>query len=222
MNDSSCCSNLIDYLKSDLHDRVIHKWSNYFDIYDRHFSKYRNCRVNVLEIGVGKGGSLQMWKWYFGADAKIYGVDIDESKCFEESQIKCYTADQSNRYEIYKVWKDIGCLDVVIDDGGHYMNQQKTSFDVLYPLLNLDGVYLVEDIHTSFWTEFGGGLTDGVCDEGTFMHYIKNHVEKLSSSHSRGRLDFDGFSMATNSIHFYNSVVVIEKGLNFMSHKVVG
>ena len=57
--------------------RRIHKWMHYFDIYDRHFSKFRGRPVVVLEFGVQYGGSAQMWREYFGPDAKIYGVDID-------------------------------------------------------------------------------------------------------------------------------------------------
>ena len=52
--------------------RLIHKWAHYFDVYDRHFSKYRNKEIVVLEIGVSQGGSLQMWRNYFGTDAQIF------------------------------------------------------------------------------------------------------------------------------------------------------
>ena len=56
---------------------LIHKWRHYFEIYDRHFSRYRGSDVHVLEIGAYQGGSLQMWKHYFGPSAQIYGVDIN-------------------------------------------------------------------------------------------------------------------------------------------------
>ncbi len=57
--------------------RLIHKWNHYFDIYERHFNRFRNKQIVILEIGVSQGGSLQMWKNYFGSSAKIYGIDIN-------------------------------------------------------------------------------------------------------------------------------------------------
>ena len=47
--------------------RVIHKWEHYFEIYDRHFNSFRNKEIVILEIGIFQGGSLQMWKNYFGS-----------------------------------------------------------------------------------------------------------------------------------------------------------
>jgi len=57
--------------------RLITKWDHYFEIYDRHFKRYRDREVTVLEIGVSHGGSLQMWKHYFGSRARIFGIDIN-------------------------------------------------------------------------------------------------------------------------------------------------
>ena len=78
--------------------RLIHKWQHYFDVYDRHFSKYRNKEVVILEIGVSQGGSLQMWKDYFGDKAKIYGIDVNPNcKDLEEKNIKIFIGSQSDR-----------------------------------------------------------------------------------------------------------------------------
>jgi hypothetical protein len=55
----------------------IWKWRHYFEIYDRHFEKFRNKEVNILEIGIYSGGSLGMWKAYFGPRCRVYGVDIE-------------------------------------------------------------------------------------------------------------------------------------------------
>lgn len=199
-------------------DRQIHKWSNYFDIYDNHFSRFRGMPVKVLEIGIGKGGSLQMWRHYFGRKADIFGIDIDKNKCFDEERIHCYCADQSNSDQLLEVIADIGRVDIVIDDGGHHMTDQITAFNTLYPLVSCNGIYVVEDTHTSYWQEFGGGPEA----KTTLMRYMKAHVDKLTAFHSRGQFEIDDFTMATNSMHFYNSVVVIEKGTDvFASEKKV-
>lgn len=58
---------------------TITKWLHYFEAYDRFFAKYRNRDVTILEIGVFKGGSLQMWKDYFQTlnnKVTVYGIDI--------------------------------------------------------------------------------------------------------------------------------------------------
>ena len=64
-----------DFLTND--GRVIHKWKHYFPIYERHFRDYVDKPVTFIEIGCGEGGSLQMWKRYFGPHARIIGLDID-------------------------------------------------------------------------------------------------------------------------------------------------
>src|SRR5436305_1799894 len=85
-------------------DRVIHKWHHYFEVYDRHFSKYRDKEIVLLEIGTFHGGSLQMWKSYFGDKAKIYGMDINPNcKEVEEENIKVYIGSQSDRKFLQKV-----------------------------------------------------------------------------------------------------------------------
>ena len=66
------------HLFADNKKYVVHKWHHYIPIYDRYFSSFRGRKVRFLEIGVSKGGSLQMWRAYFGKDAIIFGIDIDD------------------------------------------------------------------------------------------------------------------------------------------------
>lgn len=115
---------------------LIHKYKHYFDIYDRHFSRFRGTDVHVLEIGVSHGGSLQMWKSYFGPRAKIYGVDINpDCKQLEEEQIYIFIADQADRGFLSSLLEAIPRIDILIDDGGHTMAQQINTFEVLFPIL---------------------------------------------------------------------------------------
>src|SRR5271167_3513511 len=94
--------------------RQIDKWRHYFDVYERHLAKYRGQSPRVLELGVDHGGSLQLWKRYFGAKAEIIGIDTNPLSGFEEPQIKVYLFDQTNP-DIAK----LGPFDIVIDDGSH-------------------------------------------------------------------------------------------------------
>jgi hypothetical protein len=189
--------------------RIIHKWNHYFDVYDRHFSKYRNKDIVILEIGVSQGGSLQMWKDYFGDNAKIFGIDINPA-CIdlEEENIKIFIGSQSDRKFLRDVKTKIPLIDILIDDGGHTMLQQIVSFEELFNHIKEDGVYLCEDLHTSYWFEYGGGYKR----RGTFIEYSKNIIDSINAYHSHQKnFKVDDFTKSVYSIHYYDSIIVIEK-----------
>ena len=122
--------------------RRVDKWQHYFPIYDRHFDRFRGKPVRVLEIGVDHGGSLQIWKRYFGESAHIVGLDIDP-RCaeYQEDQIQVRIGNQSD----VALLKSLGSFDIVIDDGSHRLQDQLASFEALWP--STRGVYLIEDCH---------------------------------------------------------------------------
>lgn len=190
-------------------ERVIYKWDHYFEIYDRHFSKYRDKDIVLLEIGTFNGGSLQMWKNYFGNRAKIYGIDINpKCKEVEEENITILIGSQSDRNFLKKVREEIPPIDILIDDGGHTMLQQIVSFEELFSHIKPDGVYLCEDNHTSYWRNYGGGLKR----KGTFIEYSKNFIDYLHAYHSKERsFKVNEFTESVHSLHYYDSILVIEK-----------
>jgi len=156
---------LRDYFEHN-NGKLIHKWVHYFDIYHYHFKKYRKKRITVLEFGVFQGGSLQMWRKYFGHKARIIGVDINpKCKNLKEKGIEIFIGDQEDRVFLKELIQKIGNIDIVIDDGGHTMKQQINSFEELFPHVNDGGVYLVEDLHTSYWNDYQGGYHT----KGTFI-----------------------------------------------------
>ncbi len=191
--------------------RLIYKWEHYFDIYDRHFSKFVNSTkpVVVVEIGVLHGGSLQMWKKYFGPNVVIYGIDIyEECKEFEEDQINIRIGSQADSVFLDSLLAEIPVIDILIDDGSHRMNHQISSFNYLFDKISEGGVYLVEDTHTSFWNEFGGGLNR----RGSFMEYSFKLVNSIHAWYSEQfNFKVDRFSKSIGSIHYYDSIVVFEK-----------
>jgi hypothetical protein len=191
--------------------RLIHKWAHYFDIYDHHFERFRGQRVRVVEFGVSHGGSLQMWKYYFGRRAEILGVDIDpRCKDLGERGIQIHIADQDDRQSLRALRAEILSADIVIDDGGHRMTQQIQTFEEFYPVVDNNGVYLVEDTHTSYWARKGGGYRK----PDTFIEYAKGLVDHLHAWHSEdeAQLSVDDFCRTTKSVTFYDSVVIFEKG----------
>ncbi len=205
--------------------RLIHKWDHYFEIYDRHFARFRGKRVNIVEIGVCRGGSLQMWKSYFGSEAHIVGVDIDP-KCaeYEDEQVEIVIGNQEDRMFLRSLRERISVIDILIDDGGHTMKQQIATFEELFPHVAPDGVYLCEDLHTSYWPSYGGGYRS----PDTFIEYSKNFIDYLHAWHAskagkpRRRwyrrwhtqppeLFVSDFTRSVHSLHYYDSVLVIEK-----------
>ena len=189
--------------------RLIHKWNHYFGVYERHFSRFRDKEITILEIGVSQGGSLQMWKDYFGPQAKIFGIDIDpRCKQLEEENIKIFIGSQASRKFLRKVKQEIPKVDILIDDGGHTMMQQIVTYEELFDHVKDDGVYLCEDIHTSYWLKWGGGHKR----LNTYIEYTKNFIDYLNAYHSEQRsLQVNAFTRSVDSIHYYDSIIVIEK-----------
>ncbi len=189
---------------------LIHKYDHYFEIYDRHFSRFRGKPIVLLEVGVYHGGSLQMWKAYFGPDAKIYGIDINpECKKFEEPGIEIFIGSQSDRAFLRDVKQKIPKVDILIDDGGHTMDQQIVTFEEMFEHVKGEGVYLAEDLATSYWEEYGGGYQN----QKSFIEYSKNFIDRLNAWHSRETsLRVDAFTRSADSLHYYDGVLVIEKG----------
>lgn len=188
-------------------DRLVSKWTNYFSVYERYFEKYRNKPVIILEIGVFQGGSLQMWKKYFGEGVQIYGIDIDpRCKSLEEDNITIFTGSQSDRQFLQSVKRQIPKVDILLDDGGHTMKQQIVTFEEMFEHIKNDGIYICEDCHTSYWPRYGGGYLR----RGTFIEYSKKMIDKLNAWHFKD-LPVDHFTTSVLSIGFYDSMVVIEK-----------
>ena len=196
----------------------LHKWLHYFNIYEENFSKFKKKKITILEIGIAKGGSLRMWKNYFSSESTIVGIDINpDCKKFEKDNIKTYIGNQTDVNFLSSVIKDIDKPDIIIDDGGHTSNQQIISFNYLFGHLNDKGIYLVEDTHASYHSDFQD-RQDGF----TFMDYAKSLADKLNLWYQYydykiykkeiiEKINMPYFTKNTYKISFYNSMVVFEK-----------
>ena len=186
----------------------IFKWSHYLPIYEKHFERFVNRPVTILEIGCLHGGSLQLWKRYFGPHATIIGVDI-EPRCLShvEDQINIRIGSQNDREFLKSVVEEFGSIDIVIDDGSHMSEDQIISFNTLFDHVSENGIYAVEDLHTNYWEEIGGGVRKA----GSFIETTKHLIDELNAYHTRGSLDITRFTNTAASIHFYDSMVIIEK-----------
>lgn len=203
--------------------RPMHKWHHYFEIYERHFARFRHSRPSVLEIGVQGGGSLEMWREYFGEDARIYGVDTNPAaRRNEDIATKVFVGDQTDRDFLRAVRRETGLLDIVIDDGGHTANQQITSFEELYPAMSESGVYLVEDTHTAVW----GGQYNDRKDGQTILSFAAARCAQLMEWSGRREYfrqlmtdkndlltdQVSEFCRTTKAITFYDSIILFERG----------
>jgi hypothetical protein len=191
-------------------DRLIHKWVDYFDVYRRSFQRFRGRPIKFLEIGVQNGGSAQMWKSYFGEQAEIIGVDIDPGCiALRDEGIDIWIGDQGDP----EFWREFlikhPCIDVVLDDGGHTMKQQITTFEALFPALSDTGVYLCEDTHSSYLPFHGGGLHRA----DTFLEYVKRLIDDMHAWYHAPVSQLDAAYMARHlySLSIYDSIVVMEK-----------
>jgi hypothetical protein len=189
--------------------RLVDKWKHYFPAYEAHLSRFVDRPVLFFEIGCGEGGSLQMWKRYLGPHAQIVGLDI-QSRCtgFEEDQIAVRIGDQADPDFLKVLIEEFGQPDIVLDDGSHQMRDTTASFQYLYPRLAPVGLYIVEDLHTCYWDEYGGGLQRG----GTFIELCKGMIDELNAEWTRGAMAATEFTRSTMSMHFYDSMVVFERG----------
>jgi SAM-dependent methyltransferase len=184
----------------------IWKWRHYFDVYHRHFARFVGRPVNVLEIGVFSGGSLPMWRQYFGPRSSIYGVDIEPAcTAYEGERIKVFIGDQSDP-EFWKRFKaEVPELDVVIDDGGHLPHQQATTLEHLLPHLRPGGVFLCEDVvnANNAFASYCVGLMRN-------LHHFP-YQNNYNDPERRVVVPAGPFQAAVHSIHVYPYVFVIER-----------
>jgi Methyltransferase domain len=187
--------------------RPAHKWRQYLDVYERHLSPYRDRQIFFLEIGVMDGGSLEMWRRFFGQEATIVGIDINPD-CAKRVDHPNYVriGSQNDPAFLRRIIEEFGAPDVVLDDGSHVARHQRASFDILFPSLKTDGLYIIEDVHTSYWKEYEGGYRR----RGTAIEFVKQMIDDLHGwYHSRPTVT--SADKEIDGIHIYDSVVVLEK-----------
>jgi|688.fasta_scaffold499088_1 hypothetical protein len=177
------------------------KHSNYFLVYDNLLNKFQESKVTFLEIGILDGGSLFMWRKYFGSRARIIGVDINpEALKWKEFGFEIFIGDQSDPL----FWDDligkVGGVDVVLDDGGHTYLQQIVTTRKLVPIINDGGLIIIEDCHTSYESGFGSR-------KFSFINYVFELVDQVNLRHFKC-VD-KNLVKNIHSISFFQSIVVL-------------
>lgn len=197
------------------------KWNVhwYAQHYEELFGRTRCKRINLLEIGVGgeenprKGGnSLRMWRAYF-PKGHIFGVDLYDKSAHNGARIQTFRGSQADPEFLDTVVREIGKIDVIIDDGSHINSHMISTFQHLFPHLADGGVYAVEDSQTSYWTGYGGKETDRN-DTTTVMGYFKSLADCVNWREFKHSYTPNYFDLNIESIAFYHNLIVIKKRFN--------
>lgn len=195
------------------------KWGAhwYTPHYQRYFAPLRKKRLNVLEIGIGGyaqshsgGASLRMWKAYF-RKSRIVGIDLYDKRRFSEKRIDIRQCDQTDADALACLSKEYGGFDIIIDDGSHVNEDVVTTFNILFPLLRQEGIYVVEDTQTAYWPGWGGGLDN----PRTSMAFLKNLVDGLNHvEYPLANYQPSYFDRHIVEVAFFHNLVFIRKGMN--------
>lgn len=214
------------HLFTDHIGKATDKWSLYIDVYDELFQAFKEKPITLLEIGVENGGSLEIWSKYFAKGQLFVGCDINE-KCavlkFDDPRIKLIVGD-ANSFITEQLIHQVCCqFDIIIDDGSHTSDDIVKSFAKYFPLLKEDGLFIIEDLHCSYWDVYQGGLFN----EASSISFFKRLTDVVNAQHWRVNFpitsiladfyDKYGVVLTTeelesiHSVSFWNSLCLIRK-----------
>lgn len=208
------------------------RWHNYTSIYVNYFAALRNTPIKFLEIGFAQGCSARTWDQYFvNGQSQLYFIDVDQN-CYRSTsglsqRCKLDMVDQADSNALRSYIERVGGnFDVIIDDGRHIMEQQIVSFCELFPHVKSGGVYIIEDLHTSYSEEYGGSPMVAPYDSPrkTMVNFLKNLIDDLNCIFDQKRLCADRQKCLPEiwqtlsytqkyikSMHFYGSLAFIFK-----------
>ena len=189
----------------------------YTAVYEKYFENIRDQKLQILEIGIADGKSLLMWSDYF-KNSTIIGVDIHEidikEKKLDRNNIKVHQGSQSDDKCINELISQYGNFDIIIDDGSHLKKDVIKSFHLLFPYLNNDGLYVVEDIQTSYNHFFGGNPFD-LKYSNSHMNFFKHLTDRLNYQEIANPFyTSNKYDAKITNVSFYHNLVFVRKGVN--------
>ncbi|MGE3542174.1 MAG: class I SAM-dependent methyltransferase, partial [Candidatus Tectimicrobiota bacterium] len=206
--------------------KVSDKWSIYLNEYDRLFGELRYSPVSLLEIGIQNGGSLEIWAQYFPSATKIVGCDINPD-CgllqYDDPRIAVVIGDVNTDTTQADIVQQAQVFHVIIDDGSHLSSDIIKSFARYFPYLEAGGLFVVEDLHCSYWQEYEGGLFDPfssiaffkrLADIVSYEHWglQKQCTDTLEGFFSRYAFQMQAETLLqVHSVEFLNSLCIIRK-----------
>jgi hypothetical protein len=178
------------------------KLTSYFQVYEELLSKYKNKKIVFVEIGVFNGGSLFMWRDYFGPEARIIGLDFNPgAKKWEKDGFEIFIGNQSDPAFWDNFFATVGDVDVILDDGGHTNEQQIVTTHQCIPHIKDDGMLIVEDTHSSYLKAFGNP------SKYSFMNYAKQLMDSINSRFPSVNASKNPLQNIVYSMSIYVSIV---------------
>lgn len=184
--------------------------TGFLEIYENYFKELKEKKINILEIGVENGDSLRIWRDYF-RKANICGLDIVK-KNFTINNVEILCGDQSDHKFLDVVIEKYKKFDIIIDDGCHVSNYIINTFGYLFDYLSDGGLYVIEDLQTSYIPRYGGSRIN-LNKKNTSMNFIKSLSDSINYEHNDKpffkKKKFDGL---IKSVHTHQNISFIEKG----------
>jgi hypothetical protein len=178
------------------------KHSAYFQVYEELLSRFRGKPITFVEIGVLNGGSLFMWRDFFGPQARIIGVDLNPlAKRWEQDGFEIFIGSQSSPQFWDEFYDTVGMVDVLLDDGGHTNEQQIVTTHHSLPFIRDNGLLIVEDVHASYQAGFGNP------SHYSFINYAKLFIDGINARFPGVEVKEKMFRDLVYSVHFYDSIV---------------
>lgn len=190
--------------------------------YHRFYHKYIKRDVTkLLEIGLDRGESMNMWLNYC-PNARIYGMDIDKE--FQAERAIVIQGNQSKKEDLQNLIRQVGDnIDVILDDGSHVPEHQLLTFKTLFPFVRDGGVYIIEDIETSYYkrgeiygykTEYGPTHNANIVNVFQDILHMLNR-EFMNEDDTNMHLSKYGFSIsdidAISTVTFGQNCIIITK-----------
>jgi hypothetical protein len=185
------------------------KLSNYFEVYEHILTPFLQKKITLVEIGILNGGSLHFWREVFGDDARIIGIDLNENvKIWEKEGFEIFIGDQGDSNFWKKFFDEVGNVDIVIDDGSHTYYEQINTLINCVPNINHDGLFITEDVHSSFQNKYG------YPSKYSFVNFTKLISETLHSkfegTDNKKKLIPDNVKNKIFSLEHFSSVTSIK------------
>ncbi len=212
----------LDLLGLKYHTDKNSTWHSYLDTYERFFSRFKNDKFTLLEIGVSNGNSLLTWRDYF-PNAEIVGIDIDTNSIRDYGErIKTFLGSQNDVNFLKNLLKEIGKPSIIVDDGSHVMKDILISLEFLWPNLVDKGIYVIEDLHTAYLPQYNKDKSKNIMD------FLKERINDLEFSgkgingdlcgdrqrqydRTKDVLEYTDWEKSLDSMYFCKSMCFLEK-----------
>ena len=186
------------------------KWLHYLEAYNCHFQRFVNKEVHILEIGVYSGGSLSLWREFFGNKCHVYGVDIEDCTQFSKNNTKIFVGDQADPQFWKRIREAVPKIDIIIDDGGHQSHQIISSLKEMLSHISPGGIYVIEDLQGTY-NEGAQCFLQGLITELYYFNINSDYFKTTPDDAPNIQIWPQGLQRWIRSISIYPLLCIIEK-----------